>query len=195
MQRYKTERVCMRRDSSLAWQVVFSVMQIVSADYMPSAKLECYQASYCRWPIGTGQMRCRFDSYTFVSISNRKIEIYFLCRQQTSWPISLKLSAGCLRLRSIPYLVEVVSPAGSGEVPHLRYCCHDEYLQICRIFLIEGIITVLFGVCVWFFLPDCKSWFFRIAQHWRTNQFPLKKNGSRKVKRHFCKHACLEMHP
>jgi hypothetical protein len=29
--------------------------------------------------------------------------------------------------------------------------------EISRLFLVEGIATVMFGVAIWFLLPDCKN--------------------------------------
>lgn len=35
-------------------------------------------------------------------------------------------------------------------------------LNYCRLFLTEGIATVIYGVAIWFLLPDCKSSIYRI---------------------------------
>lgn len=54
-----------------------------------------------------------------------------------------------------PYQVQEDYQAGNGEFLFL----HPQYnlLTTTRLFLIEGIATVIFGVALWFLLPDCAS--------------------------------------
>lgn len=54
-----------------------------------------------------------------------------------------------------PYQVQEDYQAGNGESLFL----HSQYnsLTTARLFLIEGIATVIFGVALWFLLPDCAS--------------------------------------
>jgi hypothetical protein len=67
----------------------------------------------------------------------------------------------------LAYGFDTVSGAGGlsgwqwyGILLHLR----KSMLNYCRLFLTEGIATVVFGVAIWFLLPDCKSLIRRILR-------------------------------
>jgi hypothetical protein len=59
-----------------------------------------------------------------------------------------------LRLTLCPVLEVFLD--GNGK-PSPKLHLSDSELNIPRLFLTEGIATVIFGVVIWFLLPDCKE--------------------------------------
>jgi len=46
--------------------------------------------------------------------------------------------------------------AGNGKPLYLTEATGQYNLQVlCRLFLTEGAVTIVFGIAVWFLLPDC----------------------------------------
>ena len=70
-------------------------------------------------------------------------------------------------------------------------------LTIChRFFLVEGVVTIAFGVLLWFILPDCKPILSRLVMLRLTIvlQFPPKPAGSAIKRRLSYKLVFLPMH-
>ena len=53
-------------------------------------------------------------------------------------------------------LVQGDFPDGNGRT-HFIHCSFQHGLRFFRLFLTEGIATVLFGIAIWFLLPDCET--------------------------------------
>lgn len=72
--------------------------------------------------------------------------------------MSPEFSVAFLHLHSTLYLGPGAFLGGNGKQLHASY--PESGLTFHRLFLTEGIATVIFGVAIWFLLPDCKRpWF------------------------------------
>ena len=58
-----------------------------------------------------------------------------------------------------------------------------------RLFLVEGVITIAYGVALFFILPDCECTLFDNSAHLTNWQFPNKRSGSRRRRKLSFKHV------
>lgn len=66
-------------------------------------------------------------------------------------------------------LVQGDFPDGNGRT-HFIHCSFQHGLRFFRLFLTEGIATVLFGIAIWFLLPDCETHFTLMRRILHPNQ-------------------------
>lgn len=55
-----------------------------------------------------------------------------------------------------PYLAGAASLDGNGKSRVLHFSRRHAHTCRTRIFLVEGVITIAFGMSLWFLLPDCE---------------------------------------
>lgn len=74
---------------------------------------------------------------------------------QTFLVMFLAYSVEYLRSRSTQCLALEACQVGNGESSH-RENGINANTQISRLFLFEGLVTIVYAVVIWFCLPDCK---------------------------------------
>jgi hypothetical protein len=90
----------------------------------------------------------------FISFSSRSIIL--LTNRKMPLEISPKLLAEFLHMALTPYLAGAASLDGNGKNRALHFSRRHAHTYRTRIFLVEGVITIAFGMSLWFLLPDCE---------------------------------------
>lgn len=135
---------------------------LIKCDDKFRPKLVSSQESFYKCAIGTARMRCPSDFFIFVSSSS-----FPVLKKTTHDRRGLILSVDiCGNVSGIfSGLLAFAFDHASGSYGLSGWQWYETLVQnmrlfmltiSCRLFLSEGLVTVVVGVAVWFLLPDCE---------------------------------------